>query len=417
MKICSGKRVLLAVSWQDTTLGELVDFVSGAAFPRHLQGVTSGDHPFIKVSDMNRVGNEREIRTCTNWISEQTRRDLGAKIAPAGTVVFPKVGAALKTEKRRILARDSVFDNNVMGVVPRNGVEPLFIYAVMESIQLGDLAQEGVVPSVNQAIVGSIPVKLPPSDEQAHIARTVAAADAAVEAAIRHAEVVHALSQALRRAAFAELRGELTELPDRVDVTMGRQRSPRHQRGEHVIPYLRAANVKDGYLALDDVLKMNFEPGEQEKYRLVAGDVMVTEGCGSLGQIGASARWSDEMDGPVCFQNTLLRLRAIPEKTTPEFVYQWARWAFEGGAFAAVATGTNIFHIGARGAAAMEFPVADMDVQADLASRLVAADAAADAAEAHVEHVRRLRSAVIARIVAGQVQTARTDSAGAAVAA
>ena len=112
------------------------------------------------------------------------------------------------------------------------------------------------------------------------------------------------------------------------------------------MPYLRAANVKDGRLQLDSVLEMNFSPAEQATFSLRPGDVLVTEGCGSIGQLGAAARWDGEIGGTVCFQNTLLRLRAVEGLTDPGFVEVWARHAFSSGLFAAVASGTNIFHIG-----------------------------------------------------------------------
>jgi len=110
-----------------------------------------------------------------------------------------------------------------------------------------------------------------------------------------------------------------TTLGEAVDVTMGRQRSPKHAVGEHIVPYLRAANVKDGRLQLDSVFEMNFSPAEQATFSLRPGDVLVTEGCGSIGQLGAAARWDGEIGGTVCFQNTLLRLRAVQGVTDPGF--------------------------------------------------------------------------------------------------
>ena len=112
-----------------------------------------------------------------------------------------------------------------------------------------------------------------------------------------------------------------------------------------MVPYLRAANVKDGYLDLSDVKEMNFTPSEQKRYNLVAGDVLVTEGCGSLAQLGAAAVWNGEIDPPVCLQNTLLRLRPRPG-TDGGFMAVWATWAFRSGLFSSIATGTNIFHLG-----------------------------------------------------------------------
>ena len=43
------------------------------------------------------------------------------------------------------------------------------------------------------------------------------------------------------------------------------------------------------------------------------------------------AAWHGELEGPVCFQNTLLRYRAVEGVSTPEFVRHWCLWAYESG--------------------------------------------------------------------------------------
>ncbi|MFN0153436.1 MAG: restriction endonuclease subunit S [Gaiella sp.] len=113
-----------------------------------------------------------------------------------------------------------------------------------------------------------------------------------------------------------------------------------------MVPYLRAANVKDGTLDLSDVKEMNFTPNEQTVFSLESGDVLVTEGAGSLAAVGASAVWNGEVDGTVCFQNTLLRLRPRLGVDS-RFLAWWARHAYADQLFASVAAGANIFHLGA----------------------------------------------------------------------
>jgi type I restriction enzyme S subunit len=113
-----------------------------------------------------------------------------------------------------------------------------------------------------------------------------------------------------------------------------------------MLPYLRAANVKDGVLDLADIKEMNFSPSEQEVFSLRPGDILVTEGSGSLSTVGASAVWSGEIEGRVCFQNTLLRLRPRPGTDT-KYLAWWCRHAFSDGVFAGVAMGANIFHVSA----------------------------------------------------------------------
>ncbi|GAB2464413.1 hypothetical protein GCM10027187_35490 [Streptosporangium sandarakinum] len=154
------------------------------------------------------------------------------------------------------------------------------------------------------------------------------------------------------------------------EVALGRQRSPQHAEGPHMVPYLRAANVKDGQLALDDVLTMNFTPQEQRIFSLRPGDVLVTEGSGSLSSVGAAAVWSGEIEGTVCFQNTLLRLRPRPGVTDGRFLGWWARSAFGSGLFASVATGANIYHVSAERVRALPIEVPSLEKQGRIADFL-----------------------------------------------
>jgi type I restriction enzyme, S subunit len=129
------------------------------------------------------------------------------------------------------------------------------------------------------------------------------------------------------------------------EVRLGRQRSPAHESGSHMTPYLRAANVKDGELDLTNVKEMNFEPAEQVTFSLRPGDVLVTEGSGSLASVGASAVWNGELSGTVCFQNTLIRLRPREGVTDGRYLGWWARSAYASGQFASIASGANIYHL------------------------------------------------------------------------
>ncbi|WP_159054553.1 restriction endonuclease subunit S [Streptomyces dysideae] len=152
-----------------------------------------------------------------------------------------------------------------------------------------------------------------------------------------------------------------------------------------MVPYLRAANVKDGVLDLSDVKQMNFTPAEQQVFSLRPGDVLVTEGSGSLGSVGASAVWRGELEGVVCFQNTLLRLRPREGITEGRFLEWWARSAFGSGVFASVATGANIYHISAERVRALPIALPRVDEQARIAAFL-------DAETARIDQLAMLRN-------------------------
>lgn len=153
------------------------------------------------------------------------------------------------------------------------------------------------------------------------------------------------------------------------DPLLGRQRSPDQAQGPHMVPYLRAANVKDGRLDLDDIKEMNFDPGEQVIFALRPGDVLITEGAGSLAAVGANAVWQGELSGTICFQNTLIRLRPRPS-SDPRFVAWWARYAFESGLLAAAAGGANIYHLGVETVRGLPAWAPSIDIQRQVALEL-----------------------------------------------
>ncbi|WP_157519153.1 restriction endonuclease subunit S [Modestobacter sp. Leaf380] len=133
-------------------------------------------------------------------------------------------------------------------------------------------------------------------------------------------------------------------------------------------PYLRAANVADGSLLLDDVKTMNFTPAEQRRYALEPRDVLVTEGSGSRGTVGASAAWPGS-DEPTMCQNTLIRLRARAH-VDPSFLYWWSRHAYGSGVYAAAAQGLAIWHLSAERVRALPFVDLAIDEQRRIADFL-----------------------------------------------
>lgn len=169
--------------WEVVPLKLLAWFKSGAGFPVHHQGDTSAEIPFFKVSDMNIPGNEKYLRVCANTVSMTVARDLGATVLPAGTIIFPKVGGALLTNKRRIAASHCCIDNNMMGCVARNGNRD-FLFLIMSYIDLGKIAKPGPVPAISEGEVREIRVGLPSAPEQTAIAEYLDTQTAKIDAAI-----------------------------------------------------------------------------------------------------------------------------------------------------------------------------------------------------------------------------------------
>ncbi len=173
-----------------------------------------------------------------------------------------------------------------------------------------------------------------------------------------------------------------------------------------MVQYLRAANIKDGLLDLSDVKEMNFTPLEQGRFALRTGDVLVTEGSGSLASVGASCVWSEELGGTVCFQNTLLRLRP-KEGVLGRFIEWWCRFAFHSGLFAGIAGGANIYHLGAGSLRSLPCVIPSIEVQLDVVGELdsvfIQNDNAKLSIERQIDLLVERRQALITAAVTGEL--------------
>ncbi|WP_422016664.1 restriction endonuclease subunit S [Roseateles sp.] len=152
---------------------------------------------------------------------------------------------------------------------------------------------------------------------------------------------------------------------DRVGaIRLGRQRSPDKHTGEHPTKYLRAANIKPAGIDLTDVLTMDFTPSERVTFALQLGDILLTEASGSSSQVGRAALWRGDL-AECCYQNTLIRFR--PHAVTPEYALTVFRHYVASGAFAGLARGVGIQHLGASRFAGLAFPLPPLKEQTRIA--------------------------------------------------
>ena len=177
------------VTWQQSKLGQIGNIQSGSGFPKKYQGESSGDYPFYKVSDMNLLGNEVRMLNANNYISIDVRDQLRAFVLPKDTIIFPKVGAAVATNKKRILTKDSCIDNNVMGLTPSlDLIYPDFLYYWFQQHDLSAFANHAHLPSIKKTTVEDWNFSYPSIPEQQRIVAILDQAFADIEKARVNAE-------------------------------------------------------------------------------------------------------------------------------------------------------------------------------------------------------------------------------------
>ncbi|MFQ6758258.1 MAG: restriction endonuclease [Deltaproteobacteria bacterium] len=84
------------------------------------------------------------------------------------------------------------------------------------------------------------------------------------------------------------------------------------------LPYLRVANVQDGYLDLTEIKNIEVETRDKDKYLLEFGDVLYTEG-GDKDKLGRGAVWRSQIEACI-HQNHIFRARVFGGVIIPEIL-------------------------------------------------------------------------------------------------
>ena len=202
----------LPIGWEWQSLAEIGTWAIGSGFPHEAQGREGLPILFAKVSDMNLPGNELEIVRTNHTIDDKTVERLRINVHQSGTVIFPKIGGAIATNKRRILVRPTAIDNNCLGITPSAAMSTSYLFLLLSSIDFTVYQAGTSVPALSQGTLGQIPVGLPPIAEQsrivAHVEELMRLCDA-LEAkgqleATQHAQLLSTLLGTLTASATPE---------------------------------------------------------------------------------------------------------------------------------------------------------------------------------------------------------------------
>lgn len=140
-------------------LGSLCEIKSGFAFPLKYQGQKDLPIPFFKVSDMNHPKNKHEMQVSENYVDDNILNAIKGQTYPAGSLIFPKIGATIYTDKKRLLSSDSVVDNNIMVLVPnQNQLNPRYLFYFFNTFKLADIINTGAVPTISAETVRHIQI-------------------------------------------------------------------------------------------------------------------------------------------------------------------------------------------------------------------------------------------------------------------
>jgi hypothetical protein len=139
------------------TVAEFGDVVRGSRFPTK-HATPAGAVPFLKVADLGEQLDLVPIVSARNYVSEEVVAALGIKPVQPGAILFQRVGASLRHDRKWLLGIRACVDENILAVRPFNGTSSETLFGLLQQTTLRGIVQEGAVPSINEKIVRSIRV-------------------------------------------------------------------------------------------------------------------------------------------------------------------------------------------------------------------------------------------------------------------
>lgn len=179
----------LPKNWCWTNWGECGEFVAGSGFKNEYQGFTNYDIPFYKVSSLKTANETGYLCDNTNTVDETVRKKLKAALIPANSLLFAKIGEAIRLNRRAINTVPCCVDNNMMAFIPII-CQLKYAFYWSKGIDLYDFTNATTVPAIRKTDLEKISFPLAPLAEQQRIVDRIESLFAKLDEAREKAQAV-----------------------------------------------------------------------------------------------------------------------------------------------------------------------------------------------------------------------------------
>jgi len=326
------------VSCPEVPIGMAFDVRNGATPSSGDERYWDGDIPWVTPADLGGLQ--------SRWITQGVRSITPEGYAACGTQMVPEGSLILSTRAPigylAIAKRSMCFNQGCRGLIPRSGINGEFAYWALwaRKPQLEAAGQGSTFIELSRDGLRAERIPVPDITLQCAIADFLDRETATIDALIaaqerlialldekRQATITHAVTKGLDPDAPMKESGvplvglipqswQVVRLRHLANVQNGIALGRKTESITSEVPYLRVANVQDGYLDLSEVKTIPVTHEEMRRHALKAGDVLMNEG-GDKDKLGRGAIWRGEVS-PCIHQNHVFAVR--PHGVEPEWL-------------------------------------------------------------------------------------------------
>ncbi|MGA1410088.1 MAG: restriction endonuclease subunit S [Prochlorotrichaceae cyanobacterium] len=310
--------------WNHTKLGDVFDIARGGS-PRPIQDFLTEDKdsiPWIMISDAS--SGSKYIETTRKYIIKEG--------LAKSRMVYP--GDFLLTNSMSfghpyVMKTSGCIHDGWLVLSPKNqNIDQDYFYHLLGSKTIYNefcrRASGTTVKNLNIGLVKDISIPLPPIAEQKRIAAILDKADGIRR---KQQEAIR-LTEELLRSTFLEMFGDpvtnpkgwrVKRLEEFCTIQSGIAKGRKIDNSQAIsVPYLRVANVQDGYLDLSEIKELDVLAADIKRYSLEYGDVLLTEG-GDPDKLGRGAVWYGQIESCI-HQNHIFAVRPNSSIAEPEYL-------------------------------------------------------------------------------------------------
>lgn len=311
-----------ADNWQYLSIKDCCKVISGSTPKRNKLEYWDGEIDWVTPKDLSNL-NISVLKEAPEKITELGYKSCSTTLLPKGSILF---SSRAPIGLIAIAGKQMCTNQGFKSLVPNSSIDSAYLYWCIRNFtpQLAAQGSGTTFKELSKTIVEKFKIPVPPLEEQKRIAAILDKADGIR----RKRKEAIALTEELLRSTFLDMFGDPVTNPKgweticlgelaiiQSGIAKGKKIDPSRAIS---MPYIRVANVQDGYLNLGEIKKLEIIPRDIDRHLLQDGDLLLTEG-GDPDKLGRGAIWHNQIN-PCIHQNHIFAVRPQKSVAEPEYL-------------------------------------------------------------------------------------------------
>lgn len=151
-------------------LSDIAEIAAGNSAPQDEKYFSGGRHRFIRTSDVGQVHLSASFAESKDKVNDLAVKELGLRLFPKGTILFPKSGASTFLNHRVVLGESAYVSSHLAAIIcDTEKAIPEYVYRLLVEVDARNLTPDQAYPSLKLSDISKISIPLPPLEVQKEI--------------------------------------------------------------------------------------------------------------------------------------------------------------------------------------------------------------------------------------------------------